>query len=42
MDTIDFGGLFAFTAVDIYSHEADVLLRPALTAAIMPSFCIAA
>ena len=32
MDTIDFGGLFAFTAVDIYSREADVLLRPALTA----------
>jgi len=33
MDTVDFGGLFAFTAVDIYSREADVLLRPALTAA---------
>lgn len=33
MDTIDFGGLFAFTAVDIYSREADVWLRPALTAA---------
>lgn len=32
MDTIDFGGLFAFTAVDIYSREADVLLRSALTA----------
>jgi transposase len=32
MDTIDFGGLFAFTAVDIYSREADVLLRPELTA----------
>ena len=32
MDTIDFGGVFAFTAVDIYSREADVLLRPALTA----------
>ena len=32
MDTIDFGGLFAFTAVDIFSREADVLLRPALTA----------
>lgn len=32
MDTVDFGGLFAFTAVDIYSREADVLLRPALTA----------
>lgn len=32
MDTIDFGALFAFTAVDIFSREADVLLRPALTA----------
>lgn len=32
MDTIDFGGLFAFTAVDIFTREADVLLRPALTA----------
>lgn len=32
MDSIDFGGLFAFTAVDIYSREADILLRPALTA----------
>jgi transposase len=30
-DTIDFGGVFAFTAVDIWSKEADVLLRPALT-----------
>lgn len=33
MDTIDFGGLFAFTAVDIFSREADLLLRPSLTAA---------
>lgn len=32
MDTVDFGGLFAFTAVDIFSREADVLLRPALSA----------
>lgn len=32
MDTIDFGDLFAFTAVDIYSKEADVLMVPALTA----------
>ncbi len=32
MDTIDFGGLFAFTAVDVFTREADVLLRPALTA----------
>ncbi len=33
MDTVDFGGLFAFTAVDIFSREADVLLRCELTAA---------
>lgn len=31
MDTIDFGDIFAFTAIDIYSKEADVLLRPSLT-----------
>lgn len=31
MDTIDFGEVFAFTAVDIFSKEADVLLRPTLT-----------
>lgn len=31
MDTIDFGSVFAFTAVDIYSREADVILRPSLT-----------
>ena len=32
MDTIDFGGLFAFTAIDVWSKEADILLRPSLTA----------
>ena len=32
MDTIDFGELFAFTAIDIFSKEADILLAPALTA----------
>jgi len=31
MDTIDFGGLFAFTAVDCFSREADILLSPELT-----------
>ena len=31
MDTIDFGNIFAFTAVDIFSREADVVLRPSLT-----------
>ena len=33
MDTVLFGEVFAFTAVDIYSRESDVLLRPALEAA---------
>jgi hypothetical protein len=33
MDSVDFGGVFAFTAIDIWSREADVLLRPTLTAA---------
>lgn len=32
MDTIDFGGIYAFTAIDIFTREADVLLAPALTA----------
>lgn len=32
MDTVDFGEIFAFTAVDIFSREVDVLLRPSLTA----------
>ena len=32
MDTIDFGGVFAFTGVDICSKEADVLLAPKLSA----------
>ncbi len=32
MDTIDFGELFAFTAIDIYTREADILLAPELTA----------
>jgi len=31
MDTIDFGAVFAFTAIDIFSREADVVLRPSLT-----------
>lgn len=32
MDTIDFGDLFAFTGIDIYTREADILMTPALTA----------
>jgi transposase InsO family protein len=31
MDTVTVGHLFAFTGVDIYTKEADVLLRPTLT-----------
>lgn len=33
MDTVDFGGVFAFTAIDIFTRESDVLLRPSLEAA---------
>lgn len=33
MDTVDFGGIFAFTGIDIFSREVDVFLTPALTAA---------
>lgn len=32
MDTIDVGNLFAFTALDIFTREAQVVLRPGLTA----------
>ena len=32
MDSIDFGGLFAFTAVDCFTREADILISPELTA----------
>jgi Integrase core domain len=32
MDTIDFGELFAFTGIDIFTREADILIAPALTA----------
>jgi hypothetical protein len=31
MDTVDFGDVFAFTGVDIYSKEADVVVFPSLT-----------
>lgn len=32
MDTVDFGGIYAFTGVDIFTREADILLAPELTA----------
>lgn len=32
MDTVDLGGVFAFTALDIFTREGLVVLRPALTA----------
>lgn len=31
MDSVDFGEIYAFNSVDIYSREADVVLRPSLT-----------
>jgi transposase InsO family protein len=31
MDTVDFGEVFAFTGVDIFSKEVDVLITPSLT-----------
>lgn len=31
-DTVDFGGLFAFTSIDIFTKEAQVVMRPALEA----------
>lgn len=32
MDTIDFGDLYAFTAIDIFTREADILIATELTA----------
>ena len=32
MDSIDFGDIHAFTAIDIFTREADILLAPELTA----------
>ncbi|MBM3209363.1 transposase [Candidatus Shapirobacteria bacterium] len=32
MDTLDFGEIYAFTGIDIFSKEADVLIAPELTA----------
>lgn len=32
MDSVDFGGLFAFTGIDIYTREADIFVAPQLTA----------
>jgi IS30 family transposase len=32
MDSVDFGGLFAFTGIDIFTREADIFLAPELTA----------
>jgi transposase InsO family protein len=31
MDSMDFGDLYAFTAIDIFTREADILLAPELT-----------
>lgn len=31
MDTVDFGGVFAFTGIDIFTKEADVVVFPSLT-----------
>lgn len=38
MDTVDFGRVFAFTAIDIFSKECAVLLRPTLEAADAQAF----
>jgi len=32
MDTLDYGDLFAFTGIDIFTREVDVLIAPELTA----------
>jgi len=32
MDSMDFGDIYAFTAIDTFTREADILLAPELTA----------
>jgi len=32
VDTVDLGGLYAFTAIDTYTKEASILIKPTLTA----------
>jgi hypothetical protein len=32
MDSMDFGGIYAFTAIDTFTREADILSAPELTA----------
>jgi len=31
MDTVDLGAIFSFNSIDIYTKEADVILRSSLT-----------
>lgn len=38
MDTVDFGGIFAFTGIDIFSKEVDVLLSNKLTSSYALTF----
>lgn len=42
MDSIDFGGLFAFTSIDIFTKEADIMMAPALTAEFGKQFLVQA
>ncbi len=42
MDTIDFGDIYAFTGIDIYTKEADILLTPALTSGYGGKFLVQA
>ena len=40
MDTVDFGDVYAFTAIDIYTREVEVLMAPNLTAAFGYQFLV--
>lgn len=40
MDTLDFGEIYAFTGIDIYTKEADILLAPKLTSKYARKFLI--
>jgi len=40
MDSINFGGLFAFTSIDIFTKEADIMMAPVLTAEFGKQFLV--
>lgn len=38
MDSMDFGDIYAFTAIDTFTREADILLAPVLVASVVSPY----